>query len=127
MIHGYLTRVFEVFDKHQTSIDLIATSEVTISITTDRVDTIKAIEADLSEYGDVTVQSDVAIVTIVGRKFKETTGLAGKIFDTLKNINILMISAGASDINMSFVCSSEDADLAVQQLHETFFARVVSK
>jgi aspartate kinase len=127
MSHGFLTRVFEVFDKHQTSIDLIATSEVTVSVTTDRADTVKAIAADLSEYGEVSVQSDVAIVTVVGRKFKETIGLAGKVFDTLKNINILMISAGASDINMSFVCSSEDADLAVQQLHEAFFARVASK
>ena len=127
MSHGFLTRVFEVFDKHQTSIDLIATSEVTVSVTTDRSDTVKAIEADLSELGQVSVQSDVAIVTVVGRKFKETTGLAGKVFEALKNVNILMISAGASDINMSFVCSSEDADISVQQLHETFFSRVASK
>lgn len=127
MMHGFLTRVFEVFDKHQTSIDLIATSEVTVSITTDRADTVKAIEKDLSEYGEVAVQTDVAIVTVVGRQFKETTGLAGKVFDALKNINILMISGGASDINLSFVCSSEHADQSVRQLHEAFFSRVASK
>jgi aspartate kinase len=127
MMHGFLTRVFEVFDKHETSIDLIATSEVTVSITTDRVDTVQAIADDLSEIGEVTVQKDVAIVTVVGRQFKETTGLAGKVFDALNNINILLISAGASDINMSFVCESEVADQAVQQLHEAFFSRVASK
>ena len=127
MTHGFLTRVFEVFDKHETSIDLIATSEVTVSITTDRADTVKVIEQDLSEYGEVTVKSDVAIVTVVGRQFKETTGLAGKVFQALNNINILMISGGASDINLSFVCSAEDADQSVRQLHDAFFTRVASK
>jgi aspartate kinase len=121
MTHGFLTRVFEVFDKHQTSIDLIATSEVTVSITTDRDDTKEAIAEDLSEFGEVKVITDLAIVTVVGRQFKETTGLASKVFDALNEINILMISAGASDINLSFACSSEHADLAVRLLHKSFF------
>jgi len=124
MAHGFLTRVFEVFDRHQTSIDLIATSEVTVSITTDRGDTLDAIAQDLADFGEVKVEKDIAIITVVGRQFRETTGLAGRVFEALKNINILMISGGASDINLSFVVRIADADQAVRQLHAAFFASV---
>jgi aspartate kinase len=121
MMHGFLTRVFEVFDKHQTSIDLIATSEVSISLTTDRADTVSAIAADLKEYGQVRVVSDSAIVTVVGQQFREQSGIAGQVFDALRNVNVMMISGGASDINLSFVTSEEEADRAMRQLHAAFF------
>ncbi len=121
MAHGFLTRVFEVFDKHQTSIDLISTSEVSVSVTTDRTDTLEKISADLAEHGEVRVLSNVAIITVVGRQFREKSGIAGQVFDALRNINIIMISGGASDINLSFVVSEEQADLAIRQLHDAFF------
>lgn len=124
MAHGFLTKVFAVFDKHQTSIDLISTSEVSVSITTDRGDTVEAIASDLAEYGDVKVISDVAIVTVVGRQFREKSGIAGQVFNVLREINILMISGGASDINLSFVVSGDQADAAVRQLHSAFFVGV---
>jgi aspartate kinase len=123
MAHGFLTRVFEVFDKHQTSIDLISTSEVSVSVTTDRTDTLEKIAADLADHGEVRVQSNVAIITVVGRQFREKSGIAGQVFDALRNINIIMISGGASDINMSFVVSEEEADLAIRQLHDAFFVK----
>jgi len=122
MAHGFLTRVFEVFDKHQTSIDLIATSEVSISVTTDRPDTVASIATDLQEYGQVRVLSNASIVTVVGRQFREKSGIAGQVFDALRNVNIMMISGGASDINLSFVVSDDEADKAMRQLHGTFFA-----
>jgi len=121
MAHGFLTRVFEVFDKHQTSIDLIATSEVSISVTTDRADTIEQIAADLKEYGQVRVLSNASIVTVVGRQFREKSGIAGQVFDALRNVNIMMISGGASDINLSFVVVDGEADKAMRQLHAAFF------
>ena len=105
-------------------LQLITTSEVSVSITTDRRDTVESIAKDLSKYGDVKVMSDVAIITVVGRQFREKCGIAGQVFDALKNINILMISGGASDINLSFVVTSDPQDLAVQKLHDTFFAAV---
>jgi len=121
MAHGFLTRVFEVFDKHQTPIDLISTSEVSVSLTTDRLDTLQKIAKDLEEHGDVRILSDVAIVTVVGRQFREKSGIAGQVFDAIRNINIIMISGGASDINLSFVVSQDQADTAIRQLHATFF------
>lgn len=121
MAHGFLTRVFEVFDKHQTSIDLIATSEVSVSLTTDRADTLQAIATDLMEYGHVRVVENGSIVTVVGRQFREKSGIAGQVFDALRNVNIMMISGGASDINLSFVVTQDQADLAMRQLHDTFF------
>jgi len=123
MAHGFLTRVFEVFDKHQTSIDLISTSEVSVSVTTDRTDTLDKISADLAEHGEVRVLSNVAIITVVGRQFREKSGIAGQVFDALRNINIIMISGGASDINLSFVVSEEQTDLAIRQLHDAFFEK----
>jgi aspartate kinase len=123
MAHGFLTRVFEVFDRHQTSIDLISTSEVSVSVTTDRTDTLDKISADLADHGEVRVQSNVAIITVVGRQFREKSGIAGQVFDALRNINIIMISGGASDINLSFVVSEEEADLAIRQLHDAFFEK----
>lgn len=124
MAHGFLTRVFEVFDRHQTSIDLIATSEVSISVTTDRHDTIEAIANDLKEHGQVRVLSNASIVTVVGRQFREKSGIAGQVFDALRNVNIMMISGGASDINLSFVVTDDEADRAMRQLHSTFFTAV---
>jgi len=124
MVHGFLTRVFEVFDKHQTPIDLISTSEISVSLTTDRTDNLEKIAADLAEYGEVRILSKIAIVTVVGRQFREKSGIAGQVFDAIRNINIIMISGGASDINLSFVVSEEEADIAMRQLHEAFFAPV---
>ena len=126
MTHGFLVRIFEIFEKHETSIDLIATSEVSISITVDRLDTISAIAADLAHYGQVKVVRDVAIVTVVGEHFRDQSGIAGQIFDAMRKTNILMISGGASDINMSFVVTADQADSAVQQLHQAFFAQTAA-
>lgn len=121
MAHGFLARVFGVFDRYRTPIDLIATSEVSVSLTTDRQDELEQIKEALAEYGDVKIQPGVAIVTVVGRQFRDQSGIAGQVFDALRNINIVMISGGASDINLSFVVHNEDADRAVQQLHKAFF------
>lgn len=121
MAYGYMMKLFEVFDKHRTSIDLVSTSEVSVSITTDRADTVEKIASDLKEYGEVKIMHDVAIVTVVGRQFRKKSGVAAEIFTALQNINILMISGGASDINLSFVVASDQADKVVRQLHNTFF------
>lgn len=121
MAHGFLAKVFQIFDRFETPIDLIATSEVSISLTTDRTDALEEVSRTLEELGEVEILRDVAIVTVVGRQFREKSGIAAQVFNALSDINILMISGGASDINLSFVVSSEDADKAVKQLHKQFF------
>lgn len=125
MAHGFLAKVFEVFGRHETPIDLVATSEVSVSLTTDRADALDSISKDLSEYGDVRIMNNVAIVTVVGSQFRQQSGIAGQVFSALKDINIIMISGGASDINLSCVVHAEDADRAVQQLHREFFPTAV--
>lgn len=121
MAHGFLAKVFSIFDRHKTPIDLIATSEVSLSLTVDATDALPAIRQDLLEYGELEVVSDTAIVTVVGRQFRERSGIAGEVFSALKDINILVISGGASDINLSFLVHAVDADRAVKQLHDHFF------
>lgn len=121
MAHGFLARLFNVFDRHRTSIDLIATSEVSVSLTVDSNEEIPNIVSDLKEYGEVKLLDDVAIVTVVGRQFRDKSGIAADVFSALSNVNIIMISGGASDINLSFVVSKEDADKSLIQLHQRFF------
>ena len=122
MAHGFLSKVFAIFDRHSTSIDLIATSEVSVSLTLDNTDQLDSIIRDLKELGDVRMLTDVSIVSVVGRQFREQSGIAGEVFSALTNVNIIMISGGASDINLSFVVSNEDADKSIKQLHKHFFS-----
>jgi aspartate kinase len=124
MTHGFLAQVFGVFDRHKIPIDLISTSEVSVALTIDTKDGVDALLADLKEYGDVNLMNDVAIVSVVGRQFREQSGIASRVFKALHDINIIVISGGASDININFVISTEDADKAVKQLHAEFFPKV---
>jgi len=127
MTHGFLAKVFDIFARFETPIDLIATSEVSISLTTDRVEALDKIVSALEERGDeVKVMNDVAIVSVVGQHFRIQSGIAAKIFGALENINLIMISSGASDVNVNFVLSNEDADNAVKQLHERLFSKLVA-
>jgi aspartate kinase len=121
MAHGFTAKVFEVFARHRTSVDLIATSEVSISLTVDNTETLAAVKADLAELGEVQVFPNMAIVSVVGRGFNRRAGLAGKIFQAVRDVNIAMISFGASDVNVSFVVEQGDAEQAVKDLHREFF------
>lgn len=122
MSHGYLACVFEIFDRYRIPVDLISTSEVSIALTIDTADDLYNLEQELSDHADVQIIPEVAIISVVGRQFRDKCGLAGRVFKALDDINILMISGGASDINLSLVVGSQDADKAVRQLHSEFFA-----
>ena len=123
MAHGFVARVFEVFDRHRTPVDLIATSEVSISLTVDNPATVPAVREELSGLGEVEVLDDMAIVSIVGRGFVRRAGLAARIFQALREVNVVMISFGASDVNLSMVVTEPDAERAVRALHAEFFER----
>lgn len=126
MAHGFVARVFEVFARHRTPVDLIATSEVSISLTVDQPDTLAAIRQDLETLGDVRILPGNAIVSVVGRGFLKRPGLAGRIFSALRDVNVLMISFGASDVNLSCVVAEADAERAVRGLHHEFFAEAAA-
>jgi aspartate kinase len=127
MTYGFLAKVFDIFAHYETPIDLICTSEVSISLTTDKVDELDKIVKTLEERGDeVKVMHNVAIVSVVGQHFRVKCGIWAKILDALENINLIMISSGASDVMFSFVLSNEEADKAVKQLHEQLFSKVAA-
>lgn len=122
MAYGFLRQIFEVFERYRTPVDLVSTSEVNVSVTVDRPDDVQAIVADLSAFSHVTVETDKAIVCVVGEQLKYTPGIAGRVFKTIEGINIYMISQGASEINLSFVVDEADLPQVVRTLHDEFFS-----
>ncbi len=120
--HGFLRRIFEVFDRHETSVDMVSTSEVSVSATIDDTRALEAIKADLEEFSTVDVESDQAIICVVGDNIRYTPGIAGRLFQALNGINIRMISQGASLLNMGFVVAGADVTRALEALHAEFFS-----
>ena len=107
---------------HRVVIDLISTSEVNISCTVDRLDNIQSLIHDMEEFADVTLIRDRAILSLVGEGMHYATGTAGRMFMALaqKQINLEMITQGASEINISCVIRQEDAPEALRIIHQTF-------
>jgi aspartate kinase len=126
MTHGFLAQVFAVFDRFRIPIDLISTSEVSVALTIDSKEGVDELLAELKQYGDVQTMDDVAIVSVVGRQFRVQSGIAGRVFKALTDVNIMVISGGASEINLNFVVASKDADKCVKQLHAEFFPALVA-
>jgi aspartate kinase len=122
MASGFLRQVFEVFELYDTPVDLIATSEVSISVTLDDIEHLGAIKADLAKLGEVRILRECAIVSLVGRGFFRYQGLARRIFEALAGVNVVMISFAASDVNISVVVVEADAEKAVHGLHREFFS-----
>ena len=122
LAHGFLRQIFEVFDKHETVVDAVATTEVSISLTVDSRAQLGAITEELREYGDVDVQPDKAIICTVGDDLRGTAGIAWKIFRSLDDINIEIISQGASQISVTFLVQEDRMEEAVRRLHDEFFA-----
>lgn len=118
---GFLTKLFEVFGKYGVSVDLISTSEVSVSLTVDNDLNLDSVTKEISRFANVSVNYDKSQVSVVGKNLKETKGLAKRIFGAICEHNITMISQGASDINVSFVVNKEDLDLVVTALHKEFF------
>ncbi|HEV2021606.1 MAG TPA: lysine-sensitive aspartokinase 3 [Terriglobales bacterium] len=124
MAHGFLRQIFEVFDRHRCPVDMVSTSEVSVSLTVDSNHAIPAIAADLGKLADVKFTGRKAIVCLVGENLRNTPGIAAGVFGALGDVNVRMISQGASEINISFVIDEEDVPAAVRRLHEKFFADV---
>lgn len=121
MAHGFLRRIFEVFDRHETSVDMVATSEVSVSLTVDNPERLEEICRELREFAEVAIEDDQAIVCLVGENIRHTPGVSFRVFKALGDINVRMISQGASLLNLSFVIANSDLTRAVAALHEELF------
>jgi aspartate kinase len=121
MTHGYMKDIFTIFDKHQCPVDMVSTSEVSVSLSVDSNDKLPAIAADLSQLADVKYEGRKALVCLVGEDIRGRNGMAAQVFTAVRHINVRMISQGASEINMSFMIDEDDADEAVRSLHAAFF------
>ncbi|MBI2657390.1 lysine-sensitive aspartokinase 3 [Candidatus Woesearchaeota archaeon] len=121
--YGFLARLFGIFDKYRKSIDVVSTSEVSVSLTIDSEENIGSILQELKEIADVELIRNKAIICIVGEGMRKTPGIAGRTFTALgkSKINVEMISQGASEINITFIVDSKDAEKAVRVLHEEYF------
>ena len=121
MTHGYMSRMFAVFDRHKCPVDMVSTSEVSVSLTVDSNSSLPQIAADLSTMADVKYEGRKALVCMVGEDIRGQNGIAAQVFSAIRHINVRMISQGASEINMSFMIEEDDADEAVRSLHAAFF------
>ncbi|MGO9241777.1 MAG: lysine-sensitive aspartokinase 3 [Bryobacteraceae bacterium] len=124
MAYGFLRRIFEVFDRYRTPVDMVTTTEVSVSLTIDQTQALAEIETELSKIAEVTITPDQAVVCLVGEAISDTPGLGARIFAALRDINIRMISQGASRLNISVVVNDGDLRDAVQALHKEFFSEL---
>ncbi len=124
MAHGFLHRIFEVFDRYETPVDMVSTSEVSVSLTIDNPRHLPEICEELRQFSEVDVETDQAIVCLVGDNIRYTPGVAGRVFGAVEGINIRMISQGASLLNLSFVVAEPDLFRAVEALHGRFFGEL---
>ena len=121
MAYGFLSRVFSVFDKYRTSIDLITTSEVAVSMSVDNQSQLNAIIPELRTLGTVSVESDMTIISVVGDLRPSNEGFESTVVDALKHIPIRMISYGGSEHNISLLISSKDKIPALRALSAALF------
>ena len=122
LAHGFLAAVFAIFDKHHCAIDMVSTSEISVSVTVDSKEALPAISADLSKIADVKYEGNKALICLVGEDIRGNPGISGQVFSSISHVNVRMISQGASEINMSFMVNEEDVEEALRSLHKKFFA-----
>lgn len=122
---GFLQSVFAIFGRHKIVVDMVATSEVSVSLTIDNDKNLDAAVDELKKIATVRVEKQHAIVCVVGQGMRERVGIASTVFDAVAGagVNLRMISQGASEINIAFVVRNEDIAPAVKALHDAFFAK----
>jgi aspartate kinase len=121
MTHGYLKSVFDVFDKYHCAIDMVSTSEVSISLSVDTNQRLPEICAELDKIADVKLEGHKALICMVGEDIRGRSGISARVFSAIRHINVRMISQGASEINMSFMIEESDVEEAIRSLHAEFF------
>ncbi|MGH9417175.1 MAG: lysine-sensitive aspartokinase 3 [Terriglobales bacterium] len=120
--HGFLKAIWDVFADYRTPVDMVSTSEVSVSLTISDTARLADIADALGRFADVRCEGRKAIVCLVGESLRNTPGLAGQVFAVLGGINVRMISQGASEINIGMVLDDDDVPEAMRRLHAHFFA-----
>lgn len=120
--YGFLRALFEVFERHRTVVDVVTTSEVSVSLSLDDASALPAIVEELEQLGTVRVERGRAIICVVGEGLKGMTGIAARVFSTIRDINVTLISQGASSINFTFAIEQEHVKEAVTKLHQELFS-----
>ncbi|MEM6804250.1 MAG: aspartate kinase [Bacteroidota bacterium] len=120
---GFMAKIFEIFARNQVVVDMVSTSEVSVSVTVDGGQNIEPVVEELAEFAQVQVDKELAIICLVGEGMRKGVGVAGKVFQVMaeESIPIEMISQGASDINLGFVVGQKHATHALERLHEVIF------
>jgi aspartate kinase len=119
--HGFLRAMFETFERHEVVVDVLASGEVSVSLTVEDRTRLDAVVRDLSELGEVWIETGRAIIAVVGIGMRSTPGIAARLFRAVAPANVEVISQGASAINVTFVVREEDGPDVVRRLHQEFF------
>jgi len=131
MLHaaGFLTRVFDILSRHQISVDLVTTSEISVALTLDEGGMTSAFSAsvdpaltELRAFCEVTVEQGLSLVAVIGNHLHISKGITGELFNTLERINMRLICHGASKHNLCFLVQDNDAPAVVKQLHQKLFS-----
>jgi aspartate kinase len=118
---GFLRTIFEVFERHGTSVDVVSTSEVSVSLTVDQMDRLDAVLIDLATLGDVAVERERGVVAIVGAGISDDAGAMAHALAALKGIKVHMLSLSATGINLTVIVDADAVAPAIRRLHDAFF------
>jgi aspartate kinase len=121
LAHGFLARIFEIFDRHRTSVDVVATSEISVSLTIDDTSQLESLTVDLSQLGDVSIERNRGIVALVGAGLGADSVAMARALGALAGMNIHMLSLSASGINLTMLVDADQVPRAMRQLHAAFF------
>lgn len=119
--YGFLNAIFDIFNRHRTVVDVVTTSEVSVSLSLDDTSALDSIVGELKQLGAVQIERHRAIICVVGEGLRGTPGIAARIFSCLGGINVSLISQGASSINLTFIIEEDNLREAVSRLHAEFF------
>ncbi|HEX2779473.1 MAG TPA: lysine-sensitive aspartokinase 3 [Gemmatimonadaceae bacterium] len=121
LTHGFLRRFFEVFERHGISVDVVATSEVSVSVTIDEGEELEQLLVDLRELGDVTFARDKGVLAVVGAGIGDGGEAMGRALGALAGVRVHLVSLSAAGINLSVVIDAAETAAAMSKLHDTFF------
>jgi aspartate kinase len=119
--YGFLRALFEVFDRHRTAVDVVTTSEVSVSLSIDDASSLPELIPDLEQLGGVEVEEHRTIISIIGEGLRNTPGIAARVFSEISDINVSMISVGASSVNLTFMVEESRAIEVIKRLHYVCF------
>jgi aspartate kinase len=120
---GFLRRVFDIFERNGVSVDVVATSEISVSVTVDDPSGLESLIVELSALGDVSVERDRAIVAVVGAAISDDSAAMGRAVGALAGIKIHMMSLSATGINLTIIVDGDQLNTSLERLHEEFFGK----